>query len=242
MHEKVLEKRERIFGEDHPYTLKSMHEIGVSLSQLGRHQESLVMHENVLEKRERILGEDHLYTLRSMHDIGTSLFKLGRHQESLVMHEKVLEKRERILGEDHNDTLRSMHRVAVQQFNTGRYDEAHRTASRGLLLARKNGFEDVVNDFGIFLSQLDARQANAVAGTGSIEQKRVQEKIRSNKQQAEKVATEAAKLAATPRPPMTEKALDDLMAEFGLEEAVGKKKSGGGGATAKKGKGKEGGK
>ena len=170
--------------------------------------------------------------------------KLERYDESLVLHNKVLDLQLRVLGDQHPDTVFSIFNVATTQYYFRRYDDAHRNASRGLLLARKIGHEEHHANFVKLLSDFEEDEDP----TTSVEQKRLRAKIRVRKQQTDdKAVAEAARLA-TPQPPTTEAALDLLMAEFGLEEEVGKKKSGGGGGNAggggggskkKKGKGKK---
>ena len=72
MQEKVLEARRRILGEEHPDTLRTMHNLASSYQSLGRTKEAAEMQEKVLEVRRRILGEEHPDTLGTMHNLASS--------------------------------------------------------------------------------------------------------------------------------------------------------------------------
>jgi hypothetical protein len=242
--QQTLESQKKTIGIDHLDTINTMHNIAHCLSRLGRDKESVVMMEAALEKQSRVLkgGKDHPDALVTMTQLAFSLNKLKRREESLVVNKDCLERQERVLGESHSDTLGIMYAVAVQQVITHREDEAYRTASRGLLLARKNGFEQLAAQFVEILSRIDVHEQSKAAATGSSEQDKdkVMEKIRFKKEAKEKAAAEAARLAtlATLQEPMTDTDLDVLMAEFGFDEEEGKKKSAGGGKKKGKGKGK----
>jgi tetratricopeptide (TPR) repeat protein len=79
-----------------------MNYLALTLRDLGRHQEALVINEQVLELRKRILGAEHPVTLLSMNNLALTLRDLGRHEEALVMNEQVLELEKRILGAEHS--------------------------------------------------------------------------------------------------------------------------------------------
>ena len=98
------------------------------------------------------------------------------------MHETVYEMRSRVNGCDHSDTLTTLFNIAQQQYNVGRKDEAHVTASRCLELARKNCFEDAAALCVEIISFIDEAREDADQ-TATVEQKRVQAKIRLRKQQ-----------------------------------------------------------
>jgi len=60
--EQVVEARKRTLGEEHPDTLRSMHNLAISYSEAGRRQEALQLMERVVETRKRTLGEEHTDT------------------------------------------------------------------------------------------------------------------------------------------------------------------------------------
>ena len=61
----VLEKRQRILGDEHPDTIMAMHNLANTLSNQGKLDEAALMMREVLEKSQRILGDDHPDTARA---------------------------------------------------------------------------------------------------------------------------------------------------------------------------------
>lgn len=65
LHQKIYEKRIEVVGENHPDTLQSLHNIGLSYEYLGDEDRALKTYQSVLTKKKEILGEDHVDTLRT---------------------------------------------------------------------------------------------------------------------------------------------------------------------------------
>jgi len=170
------------------------------------------MHNKLLDSRLRVLGIEHSDTIATMNNMCCVLTKLGRKDESLELQERVLEIQSKIYGEQHPNTVLTIFNVAMAQCNVRRFDDAHRNASRGLLLARKIDHEEYIAHFVEFLSRLAEIKEDADP-TASVEQKRLREKIRLRKQQTDKKAVAEAARLANPQPPTTEAALDLLMAD-----------------------------
>lgn len=98
----VLKKRKRFFGIDHPDTLMTRNELGMSFC--ARKQrlaiaERLVV--NVLEARKRVLGEEHAYTLWSINDWSKVLCERGRPLQAAKLLEDLIPVVVRTLGEKH---------------------------------------------------------------------------------------------------------------------------------------------
>ena len=98
----VLVKRKHFFGLNHPDTLTTRNEVGMSLCAGRRHlaaAERLVT--NVLKCRRKILGEEHAYTLWSVNDLSKVLCERGRLQNAVRILEETIPVAIRTLGEDH---------------------------------------------------------------------------------------------------------------------------------------------
>ena len=100
-----------------------MHNLAVTYSALGRHQDALVLKEKTLEFQRRVLPENHpdigvmwlclliylTYDLTrsfvgiTMDNLATTYNNVGRHQDALVLQEKALEIQRRLLPENHPD-------------------------------------------------------------------------------------------------------------------------------------------
>ena len=70
--EQVLEASKRSLGEEHPDTLRSMNNLAISYSDLGRRNEAVELREQVLEASKRSLGEEHPDTLKFMNNLAIS--------------------------------------------------------------------------------------------------------------------------------------------------------------------------
>jgi tetratricopeptide (TPR) repeat protein len=232
---------------DHRTTLITRYNMAISLQSQQRYTDALSMFEPLLKQMSRVLPLDDPQTLTTMSMMAGTLCRLKRHDEGLKMYEDVVRKLISGRGEDHDDTLQAMFGMANTQFTLERYDDANRTATRGLLLARRVGNDEAVADFVKALSKLgEIEEAKSFVATASDEQVRLKIKINLRKQAKEKAAEDEAALLATRAKATTEDDLDALMAEFGFEEGddcscgKGEKKQSGGGSKKKNKKKKKG--
>ncbi|KIW84514.1 hypothetical protein Z517_03764 [Fonsecaea pedrosoi CBS 271.37] len=107
---KVLVKRKRLFGMDHPDTLMTRNELGMSLcartaqDEQSRHRQLAIAERlvtNVLATRRRIFGEEHAYTLWSVNDLSKVFCERQRGAEAAGLLEAILEVVSRTLGDTH---------------------------------------------------------------------------------------------------------------------------------------------
>ncbi|KAJ7122358.1 kinase-like domain-containing protein [Mycena epipterygia] len=120
----VLQKRQRILGNNDPETLSAMHDLACTYYQLGRLDTAEDLQVEVIERRKRILGPDHPDTLTSMHNLTFTYRRQERLMEALVLGVAVMEKRKRILGKEHPNTLGAMHNLALTYYDLRRFREA----------------------------------------------------------------------------------------------------------------------
>jgi tetratricopeptide (TPR) repeat protein len=154
LYQQVYERLLVTPGEDDPSTLKIMFNMGFSLLSQDRVVEAHSMLEKVLPKLVSVTGDEHPDTLMSMSGLAGTLYRLDRYDEALAMYETLLSRQVRILGEDDDFTLDTMTNMAWVLFYLNCVDDAHRTASRGLIIARKVGNEKATADFVELLSDL----------------------------------------------------------------------------------------
>jgi tetratricopeptide (TPR) repeat protein len=143
LYQQVYEGLAVTHGEYHQGPLLIMFNMGLSLMNQQRYVEAHCMLKKVLPKFSSAFGCEDPLTLLTMCCLAEALYRLERYDESLGLLEIVLPKQEQIRGEDEN-AIATMRFMAYAQFELGRFDDAHRTASRGLLLARKVGDNDEV--------------------------------------------------------------------------------------------------
>jgi tetratricopeptide (TPR) repeat protein len=103
-----LEKRQQIFGYEHPNTISAMNNLAITLGDQGKLEEAVIMKREVLEKRQRILGHEHPDTILAMNNLAITLGDQGKLEEAVAILREVVEKRQRILGHEHPKTISAM--------------------------------------------------------------------------------------------------------------------------------------
>jgi hypothetical protein len=73
MRREVLEKRQRILGDEHPDTTSAISNLAITLGDQGKLEEAAAMRREVLEKRQRILGDEHPDTISTMSNLANTL-------------------------------------------------------------------------------------------------------------------------------------------------------------------------
>jgi non-specific serine/threonine protein kinase/serine/threonine-protein kinase len=86
-----------IFGDDHPYTLSSIANMGFLLNRQGKLDEAEPFFREALEGRRRVLGDDHPDTLNSINNMGRLLRNLGRPEEAQALGAEAVERARRVL-------------------------------------------------------------------------------------------------------------------------------------------------
>lgn len=104
MQKEVLEKRRRILGEEHPYTISAMSNLANTLGDLGQLDEAAKMKKEVLEKMKRILGEEHPDTLSVMNNLAVTLGDLSHLNEAITLLGVAALRMKGIHGEEHPRT------------------------------------------------------------------------------------------------------------------------------------------
>lgn len=79
----VLEKRQRILGDEHPSTLSAMNNLANTLGNQGKLDEAASMKKEVLEKMQRILGDEHLSTISALNNLASTLGDQGKLDEDI---------------------------------------------------------------------------------------------------------------------------------------------------------------
>ncbi|KAG8706345.1 hypothetical protein FRC09_002460 [Ceratobasidium sp. 395] len=133
---RVLDTTKQTFGELHPDTLTSMHNLASTYWNQGRWEEAEALQVRVLNAGKQTLGELHPDTLTTMNNLASTYSNQGRWDEAEALGVRVLEARKQTLGELHPDTLTSMANLASTYLDQGRWVEAE-ALSVQVLDARK---------------------------------------------------------------------------------------------------------
>lgn len=124
LHRRVLERRERVLGPEHPDTITSVHYLAELLHLKGSFEQSELMYGRALEGRERVLGQDHPHTLSTLSNMAGLLYHKGNLDQAELMYRRALEGREQVLGQEHPHTLSSVDDLALLLDGKGDYAQA----------------------------------------------------------------------------------------------------------------------
>ncbi|KAG8178987.1 hypothetical protein JTE90_012500 [Oedothorax gibbosus] len=120
----VLEKREDLFGLEHPDTLEMQLMIGKVLYKQHKYKEALKVSESVYHKQKEVLGEENADTLNSKRLIALIFFRQSKHEEALGLCEDILPKLKKTLGPNHSDVLDTQGEMARVLHALFKFDEA----------------------------------------------------------------------------------------------------------------------
>ncbi|EXJ96108.1 hypothetical protein A1O1_01234 [Capronia coronata CBS 617.96] len=99
---RVLVKRKKLFGMNHPDTLMTRNELGMNIcAQKMRLAVAERLVANVVESRKQILGEEHAYTLWSINDLAKVLCERQKATQAVDNLEAIIPVVVRTLGEKH---------------------------------------------------------------------------------------------------------------------------------------------
>ncbi|KAL8816805.1 MAG: hypothetical protein Q9223_004247 [Gallowayella weberi] len=123
---KGLFGRERIFGDAHPSTLRSVNHQALILQLLGRLEEAEAMAQRAVAGSEIVLGRDHHQTLMTVHTHGDLLRDLGRYKAATEQCRRVLEGYTKVLGPHDRGTARALRSLGLIEELQGRFAEAEK--------------------------------------------------------------------------------------------------------------------
>jgi CHAT domain-containing protein len=132
MGRRVLNEKEKVLGNEHPETLKSVNILAITLRSQGKYAEAEAMLRQALEGLEMIVGNQHPLTLTTRGRLALVLQDQCRYREAEAVNQQVLEGSEKVLGMDHPDTLASINNQALVLQKLGKYEDAE-TIYRQLL-------------------------------------------------------------------------------------------------------------
>ena len=75
---KVLRKRTKILGMEHPDTIRAMAELACTYTDLGKYTEAEKLEIQVLDAGKRILGVEHPETIKSMGNLACTYGRMGK--------------------------------------------------------------------------------------------------------------------------------------------------------------------
>ena len=102
----------KVLGAEHPDTLASMNNLGLTYRKQGRWDEAEKLGVQVMEMMKKVLGAEQPDTLTSMSNLASTYWDQGRWDEAEELQVQVMETIKKVLGAEHPDTLKSMSNLA----------------------------------------------------------------------------------------------------------------------------------
>jgi tetratricopeptide (TPR) repeat protein len=137
LHERALDLRRSLLGDDHPDTLESANHLGNDLRELGHYKQACQLVEDTLTRCRRVLGDDHPYTLHLTIHLAGVLRELGQYEQARQLGEDALAHLRRALSDEHPDTLRSAYSLAATLREGGQYEAARQLSEDTLTRMRR---------------------------------------------------------------------------------------------------------
>jgi len=136
-HEAALDSRRRVFGPEHPETLRSMNNLALVYADEGKYAQAETLHSQALGIERRVLGPEHPNTLLSMHNLALVYMREGKYEQAEALYGQTLEIERRVLGPEHPNTVRSMVNLGIVYADEGKYAQAEALDSQALEMERR---------------------------------------------------------------------------------------------------------
>jgi hypothetical protein len=132
-----LVRNRRLYGDDHPDTLRSAINLAIDLRELGEFGKARDLDEDSLARARRVLGDDHPITFLSANSLAGDLRELGEHGRAREVDEDALARSRRVLGDEHPDTLRAASNLAIDLQLLGDFERAQALSQDTLARKRR---------------------------------------------------------------------------------------------------------
>ncbi|KAF2113014.1 hypothetical protein BDV96DRAFT_648635 [Lophiotrema nucula] len=124
LQKRVVRARSKVYGAQHPDTLRAMDKFGQSHWLHGQYHEALSIQQSTTKQMALALGPEHDDTLAALDNLGVTLGSWYRYEESREVHERVLEARRTRMGPTHLDTLVTLNNLAMALLDLRKLEKA----------------------------------------------------------------------------------------------------------------------
>ncbi|MFI1619670.1 tetratricopeptide repeat protein, partial [Streptomyces lydicus] len=122
----TLAQRVQVFGDTHPATLFSRHNLASAYQAAGDLERAIRLLEVVLAQREEVLGDTDPATMVSRNNLASAYQEVGEVERAVRLLEIVLAQSEKALGDTHPGTLTSRNNLAFAYQAAGEVERAVR--------------------------------------------------------------------------------------------------------------------
>lgn len=132
----VLEACRSAYSEEHPNTIKAMHNVAFSLWMQGSLEEAQDLQQRVLELSLRVLSEEHEFTIMAMNNLSVTQHARGNLAGARFLQERALAPSQRVHGREHIQTIHILSNLANTLFEQGELDPAYQLRQQVLALSQ----------------------------------------------------------------------------------------------------------
>src|SRR5262249_36496815 len=90
LQERVVTRREKVLGPDHPDVAAALNGLVATLTHMGRYDEARASQERALSINERTLGSDHPEVAGAAYNLAGVLMYMGRYEEAKALYDRAL--------------------------------------------------------------------------------------------------------------------------------------------------------
>ena len=142
-YQKALTISLNLYGDEHPDTSASYHNIGVSQHEMKEYPSALQSKQQALNIRLKLHGDEHPDTAQSYHSIGVTQHEMKDYVSALQSDQQALNIRLKLHGDEHPDTAQSYYSIGVTQYEMKEYVSALQSLQQALNIRLKlHGDED----------------------------------------------------------------------------------------------------
>jgi tetratricopeptide (TPR) repeat protein len=135
MHQRALELRKRLHGEERPAVAASLNNLGRVLHEQGKLAEAEAIHRQALAMRRKLLGNEHVAS--SLNNLAVVLESQRKLVEAETTQREALAMQRKLFGNEHLNVADSLHNLAVMLHGQGKLSEAEAIHREALALTRK---------------------------------------------------------------------------------------------------------
>jgi eukaryotic-like serine/threonine-protein kinase len=122
--ERAVALRNGTLGENHPETVRALHNLAMIFQDAGRFDQAIVLLERTLARRKAHHDPDPSALIESLNDLAVAYWESGQPARAVPLYEAALEKVRARLGADHADTLTISDNLAVAYAASGQAGRA----------------------------------------------------------------------------------------------------------------------
>jgi eukaryotic-like serine/threonine-protein kinase len=140
--ERAVALRGDSLGEDHPETVRALHNLAMAFQDAGRLDRAIVLLERTLARRKAHQDPDPSELIESLNDLAVAYWESGQPARAVPLYEAALEKVRARSGDDHPDTLLITDNLAVAYAASGEAGRAIPLHKKALVRLRATLGED----------------------------------------------------------------------------------------------------